>query len=133
MKHESTWRRRLESRTIRPVYVPVGIGGLANAGVAHLLLNPSNVGPGLEQPGRIGMAQSMRLAVGQFRLGEERLPDVLQEVGVAADASPRVREDELTLAAIAPRGGGRGIGSVHGCPDRRLRALWIVRRSSAGG
>jgi hypothetical protein len=61
------------------------------------------------------MTQSMRLAVGQFRLGEERLPDVLQEVGVAADASPRVREDELTLAP------SRHEVAVEGL-DRYLRA-----------
>jgi len=48
------------------LHVAVGIGGLADAGVAELSLNPPDVGAALEQPGREGVPRGMIGAIGEL-------------------------------------------------------------------
>jgi len=77
--------------------VPVGIRGLANAGVSELSMNPPDVRAAFEQPGRESVPRRVIRPVGELGPAEQGLPDLLEEEGVADEVAARGREDYLTL------------------------------------
>ena len=82
--------------------MPVGVGGLLDARVTHLLLDPSEIRPGLKHPRRVRVAGRVVLPVGESGLGEERLPDGLQEVPVSDDSAGDGGKHQLPLFWLPP-------------------------------
>ena len=78
--------------------VAVGAGCLLDARVTHLSLDPSEVGPVLQEPGGVGVSGGVVLPVGEPGLRYEWLPDGLQEIAIADDMALGRGEDELTAA-----------------------------------
>jgi hypothetical protein len=63
------------------LYVPVGVGRLADGRVPHLLLHPSEISAIREQPGCKGVARCVVLPVGQTGLPQTQVTSVTSSIG----------------------------------------------------
>src|SRR5262245_54073916 len=93
-------RRQVAIQTDYRNLMPFGLDmavvvcGLADAGVAHLLLDPPQVRSVAKEPSGVCVAGRMVLAIGQACLGQKGLPYSLKKVAVANDsASARWEHD----------------------------------------
>src|SRR5215467_5615678 len=85
-----------------PLGLAVSIGScrLLNACVAHLGLNPPQVCAVLQQPGRVRVSGGVVLPIGKAGLGQEWLPDRLDEVPMSGDPTIQGGEHELALLDV---------------------------------
>ena len=105
------------------LYVPVGVGRLADGRVPHLTLHPSEIGAIREQPGCKGVAGGVVLPVGQAGLAQKRLPDMLKRPQRTA-----LCRDVLAVFVRIVFGWMRRWAGNEGLRDGQCGAVTVIQR-----